>query len=88
MATMKRLGLETLENIHLDGPATRKELWERNPVCSWEMFKRLLGRLVVDGVVVRNVADPAGGTDPAVDTFGLTQEGQALVQSLLSGLQD
>ncbi len=81
MATMKRLGLETLENIHLDGPATRKQLWERNPVCSWEMFKRLLGKLTVDGVVERRCANP-GKTDPAVDTFGLTKEGRELMQSL------
>ena len=83
MGTLKRLGLQVLEDIHHDGPATRKQLWERNQVCSWEMFKRLVGKLVVDGVVVRNVADPEGGTDPAVDTFGLTQEGSELVQSLL-----
>ena len=82
MATMKRLGLETLENIHLDGPATRKELWERNPVCSWEMFKRLLGSLTADGVVERRCATP-GKTDPAVDLFGLTPDGVELVQSLL-----
>ena len=83
MGTLKRLGLQVLEDIHHDGPATRKQLWERNQVCSWEMFKRLVGKLVVDGVVVRHVADPEGGTDPAVDTFGLTPEGSELVQSLL-----
>ena len=83
MGTLKRLGLQVLEDIHHDGPATRKQLWERNQVCSWEMFKRLVGKLVVDGVVVRNVADPEGGTDPAVDTFGLTAEGKDLVQLLL-----
>ena len=81
MARMKRLGLAVLEDIHLDGPATRKQLWERNQVCSWEMFKRLIGKLVVDGVVVRQLADPER-TDPAVDTFGLTAEGKELVQEL------
>ena len=83
MARMKRLGLAVLEDIHLDGPATRKQLWERNQVCSWELFKRLMGKLVMDGVVVRQVVDPEGGTDPAVDTFALTPEGQEVVQLLL-----
>ena len=83
MGMMKRAGLAVLEDIHIDGPATRKELWERNQVCSWEMFKRLIGKLVVDGVVVRQVVDPEGGTDPAVDTFALTPEGQEFVQQLL-----
>ena len=83
MGMMKRAGLAVLEDIHIDGPATRKELWERNQVCSWELFKRLMGKLVVDGVVVRQVADPEGGTAPAVDTFALTQEGQELVQLLM-----
>ena len=83
MGMMKRCGLAVLEDIHIDGPATRKELWERNQVCSWELFKRLIGKLVVDGVVVRQVADPEGGTDPAVDTFALTQEGREVVQMLL-----
>ena len=50
---------------------------------SWEVFKRLMGKLVVDGVVVRQVADPEGGTDPAVDTFALTPEGQEVVQLLM-----
>ena len=76
MSTMKRMGLEVLEDIHHDGPATRKQLWERNPVCRWEMFKRLLGKLVVDGVVERQVKCLEGGTDPAVDTFALTEEGR------------
>ena len=80
MGTMKRLGMEVAEDIHREGPATRKELWERNPVCSWEMFKRLLGKLTVDGIIVRQVADPEGGTDPAVDTFNLTKEGREFVQ--------
>ena len=80
---LKHMRFAVLEDIHLDGPATRKELWERNQVCSWELFKRLMGKLVVDGVVVRQVADPEGGTDPAVDTFALTQEGQEVVQELL-----
>ena len=83
MGTMKRMGFEVLEDIHHEGPAARKELWERNKVCSWEMFKRLLGKLTVDGVVVRQVADPEGGTDPKVDTFALTSEGREVVQLLL-----
>tara|TARA_B100000900_G_scaffold62342_1_gene47825 strand:- start:1208 stop:1462 length:255 start_codon:yes stop_codon:yes gene_type:complete len=83
MGMMKRAGLAVLEDIHIDGPATRKQLWERNQVCSWELFKRLMGKLVVDGVVVRQVADPEGGTDPAVDTFALTPEGQEVVQLLM-----
>jgi hypothetical protein len=82
MGMMKQIGLAVLEDIHLDGPATRKELWERNQVCSWEMFKRMLGKLTVDGMVVRLQADPER-TDPAVDTFGLTAEGVELVQELL-----
>ena len=82
MARMKRLGLAVLEDIALDGPATRKQLWERNQVCSWEMFKRLVGKLVVDGVVVRILADPER-TDPAVDTFGLTDEGRDLMQLVM-----
>ena len=81
MATMKRLGLETLENIHLDGPATRKQLWERNAVCSWEMFKRLLGKLVSDGVVERVKTQPPM-TDITIDTWRLTKEGEELVQLL------
>ena len=83
MSTMKRMGLEVLEDIHLGGPATRKQLWERNPVCRWEMFKRLLGKLVVDGVVVRQVKCPEGGTDPAVDTFALTKEGREFCATYL-----
>ena len=84
MGMMKRLGLAVLEDIHLDGPATRKELWERNQVCSWEMFKRLLGSLTAQGVVVRVLADPER-TDPAVDTFSLTSEGQEVVNLILDG---
>ena len=76
MGTMKTIGIEVLEDIHHDGPATRKQLWERNQVCSWELFKRLLGKLTVDGLIVRQVVDPDGGTDPAVDTFALTSEGK------------
>jgi len=83
MGMMKRAGLAVLEDIHFDGPATRKELWERNQVCSWELFKRLMGKLVVDGVVVRQVADPEGGTDPAVDKFALTEAGCELVKELI-----
>ena len=83
MGMMKRAGLAVLEDIHIDGPATRKQLWERNQVCSWELFKRLMGKLVVDGVVVRQVVDPGGGTDPTVDTFALTPEGQEVVQLLM-----
>ena len=82
MGMMKRAGLAILEDIHIDGPATRKELWERNQVCSWEMFKRLIGKLIVDGVIERRLETP-GRTDPAVDTFGLTQEGQEVVQLLM-----
>ena len=82
MGTMKRMGLEVLEDIHIDGPATRKELWERNQVCSWEMFKRLLGKLTVDGVVARNCATP-DKTDPALDTFSLTSEGVEVVKLIM-----
>ena len=78
MAMMKR-GLEVLEDIKLDGPATRKQLWERNQVCSWEMFKRLIGRLTVDGLIVRQCKTP-GRTDPAVDTFDITSAGKAAVK--------
>ena len=76
MSTMKRMGLEVLEDICNDGPATRKQLWERNPVCRYEMFQKLLGILVMDGVVERLVKCPEGGTDPAVDTYALTEEGR------------
>lgn len=79
MGMMKRIGLAILEDIHLDGPATRKELWERNQVCSWEMFKRMMGSLTVDGVVRRVLATP-GKTDPAVDTFELTPAGVEAVK--------
>ena len=79
MSMMKR-GLSVLEDLHLDGPATRKQLWERNPVCSWEMFKRLIGRLTVDGLILRELATP-GKTDPAKDLFVLTKEGKAVVES-------
>ena len=79
MSTMKRMGIEVLEDIHHDGPATRKQLWERNKVCSWEMFKRLLGKLTVDGVIVREQADPER-TDPAVDKFALTEAGDEFVR--------
>ena len=79
---LKHMRIAVVEDIHLDGPATRKELWERNQVCSWEMFKRLIGHLVADGVVERRVVTP-GSTDPKVDTFGLTPAGEILVQELL-----
>ena len=82
MGMMKRLGLAVLEDIHIDGPDTRKALWERNQVCSWEMFKRLLGSLTVDGVIERRTATP-GKTDPAVDTFVLTEAGKSVVQEIL-----
>jgi DNA-binding HxlR family transcriptional regulator len=81
MATLKRMGLEVLEDIHVEGPGTRKELWERTQVCSWEMFKRLLGILTNDGVVQRELATP-GKTDPAVDLWSLTEDGKSLMQSL------
>ena len=81
MATLKRLGLEVLEDIHVSGPATRKELWERNPVCSCEMFKRLLGVLKVDGVIQRELATPEK-TDPGLDLWSLTEDGKSLMQSL------
>ena len=86
MATMKRLGLEVLEDIHFNGPATRKEMWERNQVCSWEMFKRLLGKLTVDGVVKRQLANPPA-TDPAVDVFILTDDGQELIDDIVQPLE-
>lgn len=86
MGTMKRLGLEVLEDIFYDGPATRKQLWERNSVCSWEMFKRLLGKLTVDGVVERQLANPPG-TDPAVDTWDLTDSGRELIAELVSDIE-
>ncbi|MEC8482509.1 MAG: hypothetical protein VXY99_01710, partial [Pseudomonadota bacterium] len=82
MGMMKQVGLAILEDIHLDGPATRKELWERNQVCSWEMFKRMMGKLTVDGVVHRVLANPPS-TDPAVDQFALTEAGREVVQELL-----
>ena len=79
---LKHMRFAVLEDIHLDGPATRKELWERNQVCSWEMFKRLIGHLTADGVIERRVATP-GSTDPKVDTWGLTPAGEQIVQELL-----
>ena len=82
MATMKRLGLEVLEDIHRNGPDTRKALWDRNPVCSWHMFKVLIGKLTVDGVIERRLYSfsEGGETDPAVDTYVLTEAGKSLVQ--------
>lgn len=82
MATMKRLGLEVLEDIHHNGPDTRKALWDRNPVCSWHMFKVLIGKLAVDGVIERRLYSfsEGGATDPAVDTYVLTEAGKSLVQ--------
>ena len=82
MSMMKR-GLSVLEDLHLAGPATRKQLWERNPVCSWEMFKRLIGRLTVDGMVSRELATPEK-TDPAKDLFVLTEEGREAVREFCS----
>ena len=75
----KHMAFAVMEDIHADGPATRKQLWERNPVCSWEMFKRLLGKLVVDGVIERVRIDPPA-TDITIDTWRLTKEGEELVQ--------
>ena len=86
MATMKRLGLEVLEDIHFNGPATRKEMWERNQVCSWEMFKRLLGKLTVDGVVERRLAKPPT-TDPRVDAYGLTKDGEEIIKDIVQPLE-
>lgn len=82
MGMMKQVGLAVLEDIHLDGPATRKELWERNQVCSWEMFKRMIGKLTVDGMIRRELDTP-GSTDPSVDQWVLTEEGKQVVQDLL-----
>jgi len=79
MSMMKK-GLSVLEDIHQDGPGTRKQLWERNQVCSWEMFKRLIGRLTVDGLLRRELATP-DRTDPGLDRWVLTTEGQEVVQS-------
>jgi len=73
------MGFAVLEDIHIDGPATRKQLWERNQVCSWEVFKRLLGKLVSDGVVERVKTQPPM-TDITIDTWRLTREGEELVQ--------
>jgi len=78
MSMMKR-GLSVLEDIHHDGPATRKQLWERNQVCSWEMFKRLLGRLTVDGLLRRELETP-DRTDPGVDRWVLTDAGREVVK--------
>ncbi len=78
---LKHMGFAVLEYIHSDGPATRKQLWERNQVCSWEMFKRLLGKLVSDGVVERVKTQPPM-TDITIDTWRLTKEGEELVQLL------
>ncbi len=78
---LKHMGFAVLEDIHSDGPATRKQLWERNQVCSWEMFKRLLGKLVSDGVVERVKTQPPM-TDITIDTWRLTKEGEELVQLL------
>ena len=75
----KHMAFAVMEDIHADGSATRKQLWERNPVCSWEMFKRLLGKLVVDGVVERVRTCPPA-TDITIDTWRLTKEGEELVQ--------
>ena len=85
MATMKRLGLEVLEDIHFNGPVTRKEMWERNPVCSWEMFKRLIGKLTVDGVISRKRANPPA-TDPTTDVFVLTADGQDIINDIVQSL--
>lgn len=76
---LKHMGFAVLEDIHIDGPATRKQLWERNQVCSWEMFKRLLGKLVKDGVVERVKTQPPM-TDITIDTWRLTKDGEELVQ--------
>ena len=76
---LKHMGFAVMEDIQAGGPATRKQLWERNQVCSWEMFKRLLGKLVSDGVVERVRANPPS-TDITIDTWRLTQEGEELVQ--------
>lgn len=78
---LKHMGFAVLEDINVDGPATRKQLWERNQVCSWEMFKRLLGKLVKDGMVERVRTQPPM-TDITVDTWQLTKEGEEFVQSL------
>ena len=86
MATMKRLGLEVLEDIHFNGPTTRKEMWERNQVCSWEMFKRLVGKLTVDGVIARELANPPA-TDPATDVFVLTAGGQEIISEIVQSLE-
>lgn len=76
---LKHMGFAVLEDIHIDGPATRKQLWERNQVCDWPMFKRLLGKLVTDGVVERVRIHPPA-TDITIDKWQLTQEGLELVQ--------
>ena len=81
MSMMKR-GLSVLEDIHLDGAATRKQLWERNQVCSWEMFKLLIGKLTVDGMIKRELATP-GKTDPGKDLWVLTQDGRDFVHSMI-----
>ena len=77
----KHLAFAVLEDIHIDGPATRKELWERNQVCSWPMFKRLVGKLVSDGVIERVREEPPS-TNITIDTWRLTPEGEELVQEL------
>ena len=86
MATMKRLGLEVLEDIHFNGPATRKEMWERNSVCSWEMFKRLVGILTVNGVIARQLANPPA-TDPGVDVFILTADGKEIINDIVQSIE-
>lgn len=86
MATMKRLGLEVLEDIHHNGPDTRKTLWDRNPVCSWHMFKLLIGKLTADGVIERrlysHLRNQRAYPNALLDTYVLTEEGKSIVQNV------
>ena len=79
MGMMKRFGLPILEDIHIDGIATRKELWERNQVCGWAQFKRMISWLRADGMI-KNV--PCRGN--FIENIGLTPKGEQTVKELLN----
>jgi len=80
MSMMKRVGLPILEALS-EGPCTRTELFQRvedRIDLKWETFKRFMGFLRSDGMIVTL---PISDEHPHT-RIALSEEGHEVVQSL------
>ena len=81
MSAMKRIGIPILEALS-EGACTRTELFERvedRIDLKWETFKRFMGFLRSDGMIMTL---PISDEHPHT-RIGLTEEASEFVQSLL-----